>query len=469
MGLFASHIQQIIQQDEDDRAKRIDDAWVAYFGDKTPDVLAVKPGQADDNVKIAKPRVIVDKGVSFLFGDPITLKLDEHSGQAAQVWLEACWAANKMMTILHNIALNGGVCGHAFVKIVPAAQGEEFPSLINLDPGTVSPVWEPEDVRKVARYVVQYRATDPDTGNPQNYRQTVKRQGTGWVIIDEESDPDSTVWKTVGTTLWNHPYPPIVDCQNLPSPNAFWGLSDIGEDILGLNRAATFAISNAQRIIRYHAHPKTVATGVNADQISVDVDGVIVLQNPNATLKNLEMQSELQATGHQYEYICDAIHENARVPAVSTGTLDNLGPLSGVALEILYQPLIEKTKTKRNLYGDLIVELCRRLLDLAGYGPKNVATITWPRLLPVDPLQERQADLLEDQMGLVSKQTLSERLGLDWETEKKRMAEEDADALAKQQAMMPVGPSPEDPMGVHSLPVGPKIQGRADIGGQSLA
>lgn len=468
MGLFASQIYQIAAEDEQARARRMDTAWEAYYG-RAPDPLEVAPGQSDDNVKINKARVIVDKGVSFLFGEDITFTLDEHAPKDAQVYLDACWAANKKMTFLHGLALNGGVGGHVFVKIAPARPGESFPRLIGLDPATLKVSWQPDDVSDVVSYVIQYNALDPLTQNPRNYRQTIKRAGAGWVSIDEQSTPDSPTWVEVGRVDWPHPYPPVADAQNLPAPNEFWGISDIEEDVLKLNRAASFTLSNAQRIIRFHAHPKTVSTGTDGADINVDVDGVIQLQNPDAKLWNLEMQSDLQATHNQAEMIQEAIHEVSRVPAISTGTLDKIGPLSGVALEILYQPLVEKTKTKRLLYGDLLMELCRRLLDLAGYGDDLVPSITWGKLLPVDPLQERQADLLEDQMGVISKQTIAERLGLDWKTEKKRMDEEDADAFAKQQQMAPAGPNPLDPMGVHTLPVGPKIQGKADVGAGSLA
>ena len=135
------------------------------------------------------------------------------------------------------------------------------------------------------------------------------------------------------------------------------------------------------------------------------------------------MLSDLSSSINTYDKVCEAIHEVARVPAVSTGTLDKLGPLSGVALKVLYQPLIEKTDSKRTLYGEMLQELCSHLLELGGY-PGCSVTVTWPEMLPVDPLQELQTLLLMDQLGIVSKQTMAARIHLDWETEKEHIEEE---------------------------------------------
>src|SRR5690606_15610206 len=101
-----------------------------------------------------------------------------------------------------------------------------------------------------------------------------------------------------------------------------------------------------------------------------------------------------------YERLREALHEVARVPEVATGRMENVGQLSGVALSILYQPLIEKTETKRCTYGDLLVELNRRMLALGGFGEDNITVLHWPELLPGDVLQERQAALLDHQLGV---------------------------------------------------------------------
>ncbi len=409
------NLYELAAADEIARANRIAQRWRAYHG-QHPKPLRVRQGQPDDNVIVNYARVIVDKGVSFLFGQDLRFELDETTETEAEQWLEACWQANRKMTLLQKLALNGAIAGHAFVKIVP---GQPYPRLVVLDPATVSVTWEPDDIEQVVGYRIQYPALDPQTGKPITVRQLIERDGTQWRITDQRSSADSTVWQTVSESVWPYAWPPIVDCQNLPCPNEYWGISDLEDDLLALNSAINFVLSNLARIIRFHAHPKTWGRGFSANQLNIAVDETIVLPSPDAELRNLEMQSDLASSIALYQRLREALHEISRVPEVATGKLENAGSLSGVALQILYQPLLEKTETKRRTYGDLLVELNRRLLALGGFGEENHTVLHWPELLPDDPLQERQAALLDQQLG-VSQDTILQRLGFDPDLERQK-------------------------------------------------
>lgn len=405
------------QAAEVEHAAAIARRWRAYHG-QHPKPLRVRPGQPDDNVLVNYARVVVDKGVSFLFGSDIRFELDEVADTEAEAWLEQCWQANRKMTTLQKLALNGAIAGHAFVKIVPV-QGQPYPRLVVLDPALVTVTVAPDDHEAVLRYKVQYTAPDPRTGRPVAFRQLIERDGQAWQITDQRSVADSTVWQTVSETTWPYPWAPIVDCQNLPCPNEFWGISDLEDDLLQLNAAINFVLSNIARIIRYHAHPKTWGRGFSANQLNIAVDETIVLPSPDASLQNLEMQSDLASSIQLYQRLREALHEVSRVPEVATGKLENAGALSGVALQILYQPLIEKTETKRRTYGDLLIELNRRLLALGGYGDENHTVIHWPELIPGDPESEAKTLLMWQQLG-VSQDTILQRLGLDPDLERQK-------------------------------------------------
>jgi hypothetical protein len=401
--------------DEIARAARIAQRWRAYHGQQ-PKPLRVRPGQPDDNVVVNYCRVIVDKGVSFLFGQDLRFELDEVAETEAEQWLAACWRANRKMTTLQKLALNGAIAGHAFIKIVPQ---QPYPRLVVLDPATVAVTWDPDDLEQVVRYRIQYPAIDPQTGKPITVRQLIARDGPTWQITDQRSPADRTVWQTVSETVWPYPWPPIVDCQNLPCPNEFWGISDLEDDLLQLNASINFVFSNLARIIRFHAHPKTWGRGFSANQLNVAVDETIVLPSPDASLQNLEMTSDLASSIQLLQRLREALHEIARVPEVATGRLERAGALSGVALQILYQPLIEKTETKRRTYGDLLTELNRRLLALGGYGDDQHTIIHWPALIPGDPESEAKTLLLWQQLG-ASQDTILQKLGLDPDLERQK-------------------------------------------------
>jgi hypothetical protein len=204
----------------------------------------------------------------------------------------------------------------------------------------------------------------------------------------------------------------------LPSPNEYFGIADIEEDVLALNAAYNFTKSNTQRIIRFHAHPKTWGRGFTAKELNIGVDDTIILQSPTAELHNLEMQSDLSGSLEYAERLKRDLHETSRVPEVATGKLDSAAGLSGVALQILYQPLTQKTRAKRLTYGEMLIELNRRLLETAGF-PPGLCSILWGELRPTSALEERQVLLLDKQLG-VSQDTLLHKAGYDPDAEREK-------------------------------------------------
>lgn len=425
MDVATSLWMENIVAEERARLERYGQAWNAYFG-TFPQALKVRPGGADDNVAVNYVRLIVDKGVAFLFGQEVQWELDSQTQERtpAEAWLDECVRVNGGQLLFQKMATNGGVCGHVFVKIVPPTVRGAYPRLINLSPEYVTVVCDPDDIDQVHRYVIQYPARGVN-GERLVMRQTIERDDSSrWTVTDEVS-VNGGRWEVRQAIVWPWDWPPIVDVQNLPSPNEYYGIADVEEDVLKLNYAINFTLSNLQRIIRFHAHPKTWGSGFSAQALRVGVDETIVLP-AGATLNNLEMQGDLNSSISYYERLKEALHETAHVPEVATGKLDSTGALSGVALRILYQPLLDRTEQKRLTYGGLLVELFRRVLDLAGFGADNLVSLHWSELLPANRLEELQAALLEQQLG-VSDDTVLRWLGYDPDEETMKR---DADGAA---------------------------------------
>lgn len=409
-----------------ERAWRFRQAWDGYYG-RFPKALKVRPGQPDDNIVANYLRPIVDKGVSFLFGRDVRFEVSETEHLSSEIWLDECWRANRKMTLLHKLALNGAICGHTFIKIVPR---QPYPRLVVLDPATVTVRWQPDDIDTVEAYIIQYPAIEPKSGGQIAVRQVVERDGARWLVLDQQASGGVDRWTTVEESVWPWPWPPIADCQNLPAPNEYWGISDLESDIVQLNIAINFVLSNIARIIRYHAHPKTWGKGFTAGMLNIAVDETIVLPSPDAELHNLEMTSDLASSIALFERLERSLYEVTRVPEVSMGKLDRAGALSGVALEILYQPLLEKTETKRRLYGDLLIEVNRRLLALGGFGDGLYTVLHWPYLLPRDARSEAETAILYQQVG-ISRDTVLRELGFDPDLERVKREEERADIVER--------------------------------------
>ncbi len=420
-----------ILAEERDRQKKITTAWKYYEG-QHPKPLQVDPGKLDDNVIANFARFIVDQGVSFLFGDDLKFDLDENTNERTpdEEWLDEVWRANDKMATLYELGMNGAVAGHAFLKIVldPA---EEYPRLVVLDPTNVTAFSDPHDVGRVIRYRIQYPITGAD-GRQKTFRQTIRREGNVWTILEEEAPLDGADFRPIGPPItWPYPFAPIVDCQNLVRPNLFWGLADLEEDVLGLNRALNFILSNNQRINKHFGDPQTIAKGVELKDIKRAVGSIWTIpggtkDNPTDVF-NLEMQSDGAFSMEQYKRVKESLHETAEVPEVATGKMESTGQLSGVALAILYGPMVKRTGRKRFTYGGLFVETNRRLLIIGKRDGTQRSEIHWPEIVPGDRVAEGQALLQDQEMG-ASKDTLLQKRGYDPEKEREKR-ELEADEL----------------------------------------
>jgi FAD/FMN-containing dehydrogenase len=269
-----------------------------------------------------------------------------------------------------------------------------------------------------------YQAIWPSGDAWKRHRFDVQENGE-WVITEEVHRAGVAGWQIELETRWPYPFAPVVHCQNLPVPNDVWGMSDLEE--ADINDAINFTASNIARILKFHAHPKTIGTGFAFNQLQqTAVDEFWAIPSADAKVFNLEMQSELAAA---YTYLAELKQLYSKVTGVPD--LDpaqvNVGALSGFALRILYGDLLEATNTKRNTYGALLSEVNARVLAVGGmaeYGTMDVRNV-WPDPLPNNGIEQAQTLQIDRAHGL-SMETYLTRRGYDVEQESERRGAEDS-------------------------------------------
>lgn len=444
-------------------------AWKGYRGEWGAGPLRVEGNQPDDNVRVNRCAPIVDKGVSFLFGQVVKLIVEDLDGgsdgasEPLQAWLDAAWGDDDdKMSLFGKLAMNGAVCGHVFAKVIPAnpRAGQRYPRVIALDPQTVTVETDPDDCDTVARFIIEQETYDATTGAAMTKRQIIARNDPDglagvsggidsddtWLITTQARSGVGGQWATQGAPIvWPYPLPPITACQNLPNPNQYWGMPDLTPDLIGMNQMLNFVESNTSRIIKQHAMPWPWASGADMRAVTIEPGKIIMLPNPEARMGLLEMHGDLASSMAFAASLRDNMDEQSRVPGVALGRIESLpkGNISGVALQLLFQPLIEKTILKRRLYGRLLREVSRVML-LAGKFPTDVVMGVrvephWQNLLPVDDLAAAQTALALLQVG-VSKTTLLSELGYDPDAEATKADEEGArqvTAFARGQGLPP--------------------------------
>lgn len=428
-------------QADNDRKERMREAWRAYRGE-LQDPLKIEANQPNDNVRVNRCEPIVNKGVSFLFGQILSIEdtVESHDTDSSaetpmQDFINGLWGDDdERMTLLSQMAINGAVCGQCFAKIIPPSVTQKYPRIVILDPMLIRLVTDPDDCTAIIAYIIEYNTGS--TGVVK--RQIISRVELQASLNDVTTDDINEVWQIANYTRkgqggswyqvgdiedWEWPFPPIFCCQNLPNPNEPWGMPDLTPDLIGINKVLNFVLSNMSRIIKYHGHPITYATGLSASQISISVDDLLCLPSPDSKINKIAAMENFTGLLSVVTDLRSDMDEQSRVPSVALGRLVDLpkGNISGVALQLLFQPLIEKTVQKQRLYGCMIRAVTRAamticgLIDIKQYEDYKIK-IHWANLLPVDDLAAAQTSLLWKQMG-VSSATLLQSAGFNADDE----------------------------------------------------
>ena len=411
-----------------------------YRRGQHPATMKQRMGKHDDNVTINLVGLVVNRAVSLLFGKGV--EFDMPDNEDAQEYINTVWELNRGEIMLHKLGMNGAEAGTAYIKILPdwyEKDGTLYPRLVVILPETVSIHTDPDDMEITTGYTIEY-ATEALNGDVAYRKQQIYKEfdyvqddeenvtvtGEHWIIEDwEYSQRTGNRWQMIDSQRWDWEFAPMIHTQNLPSSDMAYGEPDITADVRRLNDQINYVSANIGKIIRYHAHPKTLLLGMNSGQLQMADDApetAWFLNSPGADAKNLEMQSDLASSEIYLQTLRNALMDVTRTVDISS-LPDKLGALTNFGLRVLYQDALQKLATKRELYGEMLTELNRRCLLLVGKEGDGGECV-WPEPLP-ESGQEETATLQSDlAMGIVSKQTVSKLRGYDWNDEQERIAEE---------------------------------------------
>jgi hypothetical protein len=402
-----------------------------YSGNHRPQ-LKTKEGQKDDNIIQNFAGLAVDRSVSRLFRGGVQFNLPENATEQ-QEYIDKVWDLNKKEIILYQVGLHGAVYGTPYFKISPGEMidpitGDEYPRLIAIDPEIIRVKTDPQDMNETQLYTISYKIGETvyweitarsdieygwdGNGNIQSsYKSENEAQSITWVVDH---------WKQVGggareqtdSIPWQYDFPPIIHWKNLPSLKSCYGDSDI-DDSINVQDKSNFVVSNTGKIIKFHAHPETVGTGFQASDVKA-LDSAVgkfhVIPNADAKVYNLEMASDLASSRAFALDLRQSIFDISREVDINS-IQDKLGALTNFGLRVLYTDALDKNDTKRQLYGDAIKELNRRLLVLNNWtdAASDPGKITWGEALISNPMEEMSVDEKALNMGIIDKETITKR------------------------------------------------------------
>ena len=370
----------------------------------------------DDNVTLNLARRIVDKGNNFLFGKGLNWQLDDFNQTEQENALYNIWGNEETKNaFLTEVGISGAINGNFYIQIL---QREEVIKLKILDPLNTFVIPNSEFDNEVALYDLRW-SEGKDFYRILNYSEN----GKAWLYRTEKWE--ARKWITiVDEQQWAFPWAFVLSGKNLPKPHSVYGLSDL-EDI-EINDEINRVASNLNKIVRIFAHPVIWGTGWSSSDF--DTSTIINSSNPHAKLQALELARDLGDTQEFLRMLKQVLAEVTSIPESDPDRL-TIGAQSGFALQVLFNDAVLKTGTKRNFYGKELIELNRRLLELAGYGDKNITKLYWSNPLPLDERTENETDRFLIENKIVSKKTIATKRGYDYDIESQRIAEESRSPL----------------------------------------
>jgi hypothetical protein len=285
-----------------------------------------------------------------------------------------------------------------------------------------------DDVSRVRRVASRYRLSAEEAGLIYG----VKPAGKTAVIVEVWTDRDFELYLD-NALLEARPNPygfiPFVIFPNLREPKKFWGISDLPQ-IMESQRELNRAMSQLSRILELSGNPIAVLENVEESEDIIVRPGAVwnLPEDAKAYLLDLLQGGGVNLHINYIDLIYRALHDLSESPRSAFGGMER--DLSGVALEIELQPLLQKVRRKRiirtaayNRRNEMILKLLKKYKG-EDYG-ENRLRVVWGPVLPRDMERKVSSEQVMVQTGIHSRRTAMDEIGVtDPDAEFKRWLEE---------------------------------------------
>lgn len=389
----------------------------------------------DVGVTVNDPKIDIDVDLD---GDgvvtPTEIK-EEYTVKEKTVgdFLNQVWKTNKKEILITELGQTKAITGEAWVKVQYEDPEdlvdpfEEYPNgkirLSVLPTQFVFPRFDNHDKDKLDSLLIMYPIrTERESGLL--FKRTVdttvvyKEFWTNTEIIVYEGKEE--------IDRMENPYGfiPFVQIKNFPIAGRTRGQGDL-EDIIPLNVELNTKKSDISEVIDYHSAPITLVYGARIGNLEKGANKVWGGLPKDAKVENLGLQGDLTASSNYTADIKTAMCEIAGIPETVLGGASAISNTSGVALQYINLPLIERTRVKRHC-TEVGLSLVNKMIMYVGLyhnlieKPEDISMkdflwneVDLPDTLPKDELIELQKIQQEMTLGLECRHGAMERLNKD--------------------------------------------------------
>lgn len=419
-----------------------------------------RPRRGDTRLTVNYARAVVRKTAAYVFPAPVTFSISASGNQAQSQDQEVANAAERHLAALcAELDLNGldvqlcmaaAIVGDAAVKVTWDAAARR-PEVAPVDPATLAVSAAPDNPRRVRAVTQVYALAERDAVALFGLDPSGLDESRMMTVVETWSDRHWRV-EVAGQIVRDEPNPygwiPYVLLPNghrtAPGESGIWGESDL-IDLYDVCRELNARLSTLSRVLDLSGAPIAVLENVDGSEgISVGPGAKWELpEGARAYLLDLLSGGGVGLHVQYVDLLFRALHDLSETPRTAFG--DSGRDLSGAALEVEVQPLVQKVARKRRAFDAYYRARNARLLDLLerfggiDLGGLRQSAAIWPGVLPsdLDASVRNAASLVGS--GIHSRRTAVANLGgSDPETEWQRVLDE-ARVLAALDEAFPLG------------------------------
>ncbi len=380
--------------------------------------IPAKAGERRLTVNYA--RLLVNKTASFMLGAGVKY---ECANPAAEEALAKVATDNGLNLLDYETAIDAAILGDGAWKVTGASTPPSFIGkgagglglrVRSVDVFNLAVEWAGDDVRRVRQVTESYELSPEEVSRIFGVQLMA---GADYVQVSEVWTAGEFRLQIEGQAERVRPNPygfiPYVLFPNLRRPRLFWGESDLA-DIMELCSELNTRLSVMSQILQLSGNPVLVLENVqDSSGLRVGPGAVWHLpEDSKAYLLNLLEHGGLDAHLNYISTLYQSIHDLAEMPQAAFGRSELAGRVSsGVALDVLLQPVIQKIARKRAIWTDALTRRAKLILLLLGFGADTEVRVNWPPILPRD-----YAGLVANEIALVgqgihSRMTANRNLG----------------------------------------------------------
>lgn len=348
-------------------------------------------------------------------------------------YLNEVWDNNNRDTLITELGQTKSITGEAWVKVQCQSPEdyrdpfEEFPDgrikLSVIPTQFVFPRYNDHDKDELESLLIMYPITaERETGLLMRRKVKTKVMYREYWTADEivvyiDGKEDDRMTNPYGVI-------PFVQIKNFPVAGKERGQNDL-DDIIPLNVEYNTKKSDVSEVIDYHSAPITLVYGAKIGNLEKGANKVWGGLPKDAKVENLGLQGDLTASANYMAECKTSMCEIGGIPETVLGGAAAISNTSGVALQYINLPLIERTRVKRICTCTGLVRVNKMILFISlAEGlitkPDDISMrdflsneVELPDTLPKDQLIELQQIQQELTLGLECRHGAMERLGKD--------------------------------------------------------